>query len=76
MNKTIQKKQTIPALLLLSFCFIRPEVPIHDDSSNYNIEKHIKHVNAGGFGVKGGYTPPYDLRFMEDASFFWEESFI
>ena len=76
MNKTIQSKLTIQTLSLLPVCFGRSGRIIHDNHISYNIEKCIKTVNAGGFGVKGGDTPPCDLRFMEDAALFGEESFI
>lgn len=76
MNKTIQNKLTIQTLSLLPVCFGRSGSLVHDNYISYNIEKCIKPVNAGGFGVKGGYAPPCDLRFMEDAALFGEESFI
>ena len=76
MNKTIQNKLTIQTLSILSVFFGRSGSLIHDNCISYNIEKCIKPVNAGGFGVKGGHTPPYDLRFMEDAALFGEESYI
>jgi len=76
MNKTIKKKLTFLALLLMSFCFINPGYPNQHDSSNYSIEKHIKHVNAGDSGVKGGYFSPCDLRIVEDAALFGEKGYI
>jgi len=76
MNKTSQKKLVIQTLSLLPVCFGRSGSLIRDNCISYNIENCNKPVNAGGFGVKGGYTPPCDLRFMEDAALFGEESFI
>ena len=65
MNKTIKKEMTIMAPLLLSFCFVHPGTLIYEDSISYNIEKNMKHVNAGGFDVMDVQGTSYYLRFTD-----------